>query len=353
MPFDTLIAAETAPAGGAATTQVIVMVAALTVGFTGLAIVGEAHRRGRRTPLGMLAAFSERVSGLPAWAAIPLAICAVALPGALFGYMWDASLHIGSGRDDGPFANPSHYFILAGLYGIIAAGYLASVLPRHGETPGRSAIKVAPDRYVPLGGALIAASGLFAFMGFPLDDVWHRLFGQDVTLWGPTHLIMLGGGMLTLIGVALLFEEGVASAPGRPERFHAKTDGRKRTSLARLADLAPEPAGEADPRADRRRLPRRAQHLPGGVRLRRAAVRAGPAAADDRRLGRDRAGRRADLARGRRRAGRGRLLPRDPRDRRRGRRPDPGGDDAVGAALRARGDLRRARRARPDQAAAR
>jgi len=239
LPFD-LIAAETAPAGGAATTQVIVMVAALTIGFGALAIVGEMHRRGRRTPLGMLAAFSERVSGLPAWAAIPLAVCAVALPGALFGYMWDASLHIGSGRDEGPFANPSHYFILAGLYGIIAAGYLASVLPRHGETPGRSAIKVAPDTYMPLGGALIAASGLFAFMGFPLDDVWHRFFGQDVTLWGPTHLIMLGGGMLTLIGVALLFEEGVACAPGRPERFKAKDEGKRRTPLARIADLAPD-----------------------------------------------------------------------------------------------------------------
>ena len=39
----------------------------------------------------------------------------------------------------------------------------------------------------------MAGCGLYALMGFPLDDIWHRIFGQDVTLWGPTHLMMIGG----------------------------------------------------------------------------------------------------------------------------------------------------------------
>jgi hypothetical protein len=120
--------AEAAPAGGAATGQVIAMVVALSVGFSALVLVGEAQRRGRRTPLGTLAAFSSRVSGLPIWAALPLAVTGISLVGALFGYMWDVSLHIDRGRDAGPFANPSHYFILAGLYGIVAGGYLSTVL---------------------------------------------------------------------------------------------------------------------------------------------------------------------------------------------------------------------------------
>src|SRR3954451_10134581 len=120
--------AAAAPAGGAAIGQVIAMVVGLTAGFTGLILLGEAHRRGRRTPLCTRAAFSARVSGLPVWAALPLAVTGIALVGALFGYMWDVSLHIDRGRDAGPFANPSHYFILAGLYGIVAGGYLSSVL---------------------------------------------------------------------------------------------------------------------------------------------------------------------------------------------------------------------------------
>src|ERR671937_401160 len=148
--------AAAAPAGGAATGQVIEMVAALTIGFTGLVLLGESHRRGRRTPLGTLAAFSSRVSGLPIWAALPLAVTGIALVGALFGYMWDVSLHIDRGRDVGPFANPSHYFILVGLYGIVAGGYLSSVLVKPGERPGSSAIRIAPGYEVPLGGALIA-----------------------------------------------------------------------------------------------------------------------------------------------------------------------------------------------------
>jgi len=165
--------------------------------------------------------------------------------GALFGYMWDVSLHINHGRDVGPFANPSHYFILVGLYGIVAGGYLSTVLVRPGEEPGRSAITIAPNHQIPLGGALIAAAGAFALFGFPLDDLWHRMFGQDVTLWGPTHLIMLSGGLLTLVGVAILFEEGVAVSGRRREAMLEANGGAEpvpgpgRSFLALLADLVP------------------------------------------------------------------------------------------------------------------
>jgi hypothetical protein len=237
--------AAAAPAGGAATGQVIAMVVGLSVGFSSLILLGEAHRRGRRTPLGTLAAFSSRVSGLPVWAALPLAVTGIALIGALFGYMWDVSLHIDHGRDAGPFANPSHFFILVGLYGIVAGGYLSSVLVKPGEHPGRSAIRIASNYEVPLGGALIAAAGAFALVGFPIDDLWHRMFGQDVTLWGPTHLIMLSGGLLTLVGVVVLFEEGVVvSGQRRRARLQAnggeeQIPGPGRGFLALLADMVP------------------------------------------------------------------------------------------------------------------
>ena len=55
----------------------------------------------------------------------------------------------------------------------------------------------------------MASCGAFALAGFPLDDFWHRLFGQDVTLWGPTHLMLIGGAGMTLIGQAVLVEEGL------------------------------------------------------------------------------------------------------------------------------------------------
>ena len=46
---------------------------------------------------------------------------------------------------------------------------------------------------------ILVCSGI-ALAGFPLDDVWHRIFGQDVTLWGPTHLLLFGGASLSTLG---------------------------------------------------------------------------------------------------------------------------------------------------------
>src|SRR5918994_1657313 len=92
------------------------------------------------------------------------------------------------------------------LIGVILAGWLAVALPR-GDRPGPAPIRLGPGWYAPVGGVLIAACGGFALLGFPLDDLWHRLFGQDVTLWGPTHLMMLGGAAMTLVGQAVLVRE--------------------------------------------------------------------------------------------------------------------------------------------------
>ena len=64
----------------------------------------------------------------------------------------------------------------------------------------------------------MAGCGLYALIGFPLDDIWHRIFGQDVTLWGPTHLMLIGGAGFSLIAVLYLEYEGrrVGGAPGTP-----------------------------------------------------------------------------------------------------------------------------------------
>ena len=93
------------------------------------------HRSGRVQVLARMAACAERVSGLPGWAALPSGIAAVALNVALLGMYWDISLHIDNGRDPGPLANPAHYLILAGLFGVFASGVLAMVLPRSGPGP--------------------------------------------------------------------------------------------------------------------------------------------------------------------------------------------------------------------------
>ena len=131
----------------------------------------------------------------------------ISLITALFGMYWDISLHIGVGRDEGPLANPAHYPILFGLFGLSASGALACALPR-GDQAGPSGVQISKNWRAPVGGVLLMGAGAYALLGFPLDDVWHRIFGQDVTLWGPTHLMLIGGAGLSLIGMALLHEEG-------------------------------------------------------------------------------------------------------------------------------------------------
>ena len=217
-----LLAAK--PAGGAALDQVAIATvgAAIATGLLLWLCLG--HRSGKVPFLTRAAERAEKISGLPGWAAVPSAVSAVSLLVALLGMYWDIALHIGVGRDEGPLANPAHYLILIGLYGVFAAGILADALPRTGERPGPAALKIQRDWYAPVGGILIAACGAFALIGFPLDDVWHRLFGQDVTLWGPTHLMLIGGAGMTLVGQAVLATEALrAQRLGEPD-----ADGRTR-----------------------------------------------------------------------------------------------------------------------------
>jgi hypothetical protein len=218
--FLSAVAAAEPPAGGAAIGEIVIATVSAAIITAGLLVFGLGHRRGTVPHLGRLAAFSERVSGQPGWAALPAAVAAGSLLIAVFGMYWDIALHIGEGRDEGPLANPAHYFILVGLYGIFSAGFLAMVLPE--GRPSATAIKVGRDWHAPLGGVLICACGAFSLVGFPMDDMWHRLFGQDVTLWGPTHLMLIGGASMTLVGIAVLQVEGLRAraAAGRGTERH-------------------------------------------------------------------------------------------------------------------------------------
>jgi hypothetical protein len=210
------------PAGGAAIGEAIGATAGALVVTALIALVIAGHRSGRLTILDRAGRFAERQTGLPAWASLPSMVIGVALLTAVIGMYWDISLHIDNGRDDGPLANPAHYLILIGLYGALIAGVLSIALA--GKTkPTDTAIHLGGDWWAPIGGLMMAACGAFALTGFPLDDMWHRIFGQDVTLWGPTHLMLIGGGSLATLGGLVLMGEGIAATGRDAERRRTKT----------------------------------------------------------------------------------------------------------------------------------
>jgi len=157
--------------------------------------------------------YQERVSGVPGRFIAPVIVAGISLQVAVLGMYWDIGYHIDHGRDEGVFTAP-HMFIVVGLQGIVLAALL------HGRMRGPAARN---ERRLPLGlnmspgGIVMLVCGGVALLGFPLDAFWHALFGEDVTLWGPTHLFMIGGAGVSTLGVWMVMRQGFEL--GRPRRL--------------------------------------------------------------------------------------------------------------------------------------
>jgi len=172
-------------------------------------LVAGAHSR-----LNGAARLTERLTGLPGRFALPATLAGLSLLVALIGMYWDIGAHIDDGRDASVLAAP-HIPIIVGLHGLVLAGVLNGLLPGPRTRGERS---LAGGRLSVAPGAIQAiVCGSVAILAFPLDLAWHALFGEDVTLWGPTHLFMIGGGTLGLVGVWMLFRNGLAL--GSPTRL--------------------------------------------------------------------------------------------------------------------------------------
>src|SRR5215831_9229848 len=151
-----------------------------------------------------------------AWATVPFDFGGVALLTALFGLVWDVAYHVDHGRDV-TLLNPPHVVILAGLAGLALAAGLAVLLAT--LTPAETGLRAGPLR-VPYAAVPLCVMAAGALAGFPLDDLWHRTYGIDVTLWSPTHLTMIGGAALATFTLPLFAAEaGVVGGRGPAAPF--------------------------------------------------------------------------------------------------------------------------------------
>ena len=208
----TIRAEATPPAGGAASSEILIAagIAGVVILFFGWVILSE--RADRPTFVSRFADWVADLVKLPRWVALPAGLGLVSVLAAGWGVWWDVPIHMQNGRDSGPLANPSHYPIFLGILGFTHAGLLSMGLAR--DPLPRHTIRLAKNWRVPLGSAIITGAGLIALVGFPADDLWHRFFGQDVTEWGPTHVMMIGGAVTFVIGIPLLLAEAAqVSAP--------------------------------------------------------------------------------------------------------------------------------------------
>lgn len=148
----------------------------------------------------------ERLTRIPAWAA---ASAGTALYGVLvagIGFYSDVSWHVALGRDETLFTAP-HASIAAGLvmiFGAAVLGVFFATLQRVPTGFRLGSVRV-PWSMLPLG-----ALGLAAVSGFPIDEFWHRQYGIDVTMWSPSHMLMILGASFTPIAAwVALAEAGV------------------------------------------------------------------------------------------------------------------------------------------------
>ena len=208
-----LLAVEQAPpAGGAALDQVFIAFGAFAAIYVPLGIFLLRERDGKSTFIGRLADKVAAFDGLPRWAGLPSYLAIVSLLSCAFGVYWDVPIHMQNGRDEGPLANPSHFPIMFGIFFFLAAGVISAALAK--DPLPRRTVRLTPKWRVPMGTLVLLGAGMIAAAGFPADDVWHRLFGQDVTEWGPTHVMMIGGAVTCILAVPLLLAEGAQL--GRP-----------------------------------------------------------------------------------------------------------------------------------------
>jgi hypothetical protein len=124
-----------------------------------------------------------------------------------WGLTWDIQWHLLIGRDT--FWIPPHLMMYGGVTTglLVAFGVLAldSVAAQRGGRP-RGAITILG--LTSTRGIHLAAWGVgLVILAAPIDDLWHRLFGLDVTLWSPPHLLGLLGSAINTIGTLLLATE--------------------------------------------------------------------------------------------------------------------------------------------------
>ena len=115
----------------------------------------------------------------------------------LAGVYWDVGWHHARGRET--FWSPPHLAIYAGVALALAAAAAGLCGGRGGGAYRLAAL-----------GPMIQAGAA------PVDELWHRIIGRDVSIWSPPHLLGILGGMVGILGwVRVLVPPRAAGAPGR------------------------------------------------------------------------------------------------------------------------------------------
>jgi len=190
---------------------------AMIVGFfavvAALAVMG--GKREHFAPTLLLPRISrglERITKIPGWAAASVMQASFGLLVAGMGFYNDVAWHVRLGRDKSLFTAP-HTAIVTGLFFIFTSAIVGTLIANaEGVDVG---LKIKRWR-IPYSMLALGLLGGSALAGFPLDDLWHKFYGIDVTMWSPTHLLMIVGASLSPIATWLALAEAKVSPTDGP-----------------------------------------------------------------------------------------------------------------------------------------
>src|SRR5262245_295604 len=115
-----------------------------------------------------------------------------------WGVGWDIRWHLVIGRDS--FWIAPHVMTYASA--VVACGISLGVLVAetwHARGGATGTVTIAGLRGT-RGFHLVWWGMVIVILAAPVDDLWHRLFGLDVTLWSPPHLLGLAGSQVSHLG---------------------------------------------------------------------------------------------------------------------------------------------------------
>jgi hypothetical protein len=126
-----------------------------------------------------------------------------------WGVQWDIQWHVLIGRDS--FWIPPHVMTYAGVSAAVILSFGMLLLETWQATGTVRVLGLSGSR-----GFHLAAWGMaVTVIAAPLDDLWHRVFGIDVTLWSPPHLlgilgVVINGWACLVIAQEVYPEKGVS-----------------------------------------------------------------------------------------------------------------------------------------------
>ncbi|EFH88718.1 hypothetical protein [Ktedonobacter racemifer] len=121
---------------------------------------------------------------------------------SFFALSWDVQWHTFVGRDR--TLTPPHVLLLSGI-AVCGIGALVAVIV---ETQWVKNNQAMQQRYTPFANRFAAPLGIYISgyaalnmaVAFPVDQYWHTLYGVDVAIWAPFHIMAIAGLGLMALG---------------------------------------------------------------------------------------------------------------------------------------------------------